>query len=125
MFDAEAETTPARVERQVRAAMEHCQGTHTYEDVFKEVAEGRLRLWIGNDCVAITEFIQFPRRRVLNVFLAAGDLSEVPSILPGMEAFARGGGADAITYHGKRRKHEPWERATGFKAVASVLWRDL
>ena len=86
----------------LQQAVDHTQGTHRIEDVLAAVARGETQLWIGRGCVGVTEFINFPAKRVLNVFLAGGDVRELrDELLPGVEAFARGGGASAIMFCGR------------------------
>lgn len=110
---------PPQVER-IRTLLERAivelRGTHTFGDVIEAMLSGRLQLFVGERCFALTEFTNYPRMRVLNVFLAGGDIREAKKLQPGVEAFARGGGASRIEFLGKAsrqmRKRLGWAAMT-------------
>lgn len=85
----------------LEAAVAETKGTHTLEDVIESITKGLLHLWIGERCCAVTEFINYPRKRAFNIFLAGGDAAEFTDIQHGMEAFARAGGATVFMHYGK------------------------
>jgi hypothetical protein len=95
-------------------ALAHAHGTHLLEDVAKGVAEGRLQLWVGERCAGVSEILTFPRRRALNLFLAGGDLAELRTLQPGVEAFARGAGCSMMLFSGRltgaARRASGWSR---------------
>ncbi len=118
--------SPEAVSALLSEALAHAHGTHQLDDVVKGVAEGRLRLWIGDGSVAVTEFVQYPQRRVLNVFLAAGDFDELDRCKPGMEAFARGGGASAVMFYGRAGGRAAWARMwPDYEPAWVCMWKDV
>ena len=121
----EAAMTPERTRALLGQALEHCRGTHVLDDVLAGIGEGRLQLWIGRASVAVTEWLNYPRKRVLNLFLAAGDIDDMALHLPGIEAFARGGGASALMMHGRTRRPNGWDRMLGFEPCWTGHWKDL
>ncbi len=106
-------------------ALSHCQGTHTLEDVRQGIAKGALQLWIGRRSVAVTEVVNYPRRRVLNVFLAAGEHADMAACMPGIEAYARGVGAGALMMAGRVARRTGWDRLFGFETVWTGHWKEL
>ncbi len=96
-------------------ALEHANGSHQLEDVVKAIGDGQLQLWLGERCAGVTEILRFPRRRVLNLFLVGGDLAEMKTLQPGVEAFARGHACTAIMFHGRltgaAKRSSGWARA--------------
>ena len=59
----------------VEAAVDATGGTHSVADLVKGVLDGRINLFIGARCFCAIEFVNYPRMRVLNVFLAGGDIA--------------------------------------------------
>ena len=117
--------TPERVLQLLDEALAHCQGTHTLEDVRQGIAKGALQLWIGERSVAVTELVNYPQRRVLNVFLAAGEHDDMAACMPGVEAFARGVGASALMMAGRVARRTGWDRLFGFETVWTGHWKEL
>ena len=121
----------AKIGPWLEAAVIETQGTHSIADVLSAIASGRLQLWVGERCFAVTEFVNFPQKRGFNVFLAGGDASEFKDIQHGMEAFARAGGATLFMHQGKmtddaRRRVSAWERiGRGFKATWIAMTKEL
>jgi len=91
----------------IEAALVYSGGTHTFDDIARGVLDGRFRLWERPNGCAITEFVQFPRKRVLNVFLAGGDMQVIKDLeAPALE-YARANGCQAVTLAGRKG----WSRA--------------
>ena len=104
----------------LQQAIDECPATHTFHTVMEAITEGRAHLWCGERCVAVTEFNEQPLRRILNVWLAGGDLREMKSLRPGIEAFGRAHGATAVTFSAKltvaaKRRLSGWTRASGYE----------
>lgn len=94
--------------------------THTMEDLRIALSERRVALWPGERCVAVTEFVDYPQRRHLNVWLAAGDLVEMQQMRAGLEAYARAHGASGMQFSGRvtnagKRRLSGWSRASGYE----------
>lgn len=99
----------------IAEALEHARGTHELADLVKATMDGHVQLWVGERSAAITEILNFPRKRGLNLFLVGGDLDEIRAAQPGIEAFARGHGCDFIMFSGRLsragRARSGWERS--------------
>lgn len=112
----------------IEDALSHCGGSHTIDDVFRLVCEGKCHLWLGQHSAAVTEWTNIGRKRGLSIWLAGGDLSEMKDCEAGMAAFARGGMADDLTYLGRptpTMKRSAWERGTGFVLEFLSMTKDL
>lgn len=101
------------------------QVTHSIEDVERMVETGEAQLWQGQKSAAVTEIIQFPRIKVLHLWLCGGDLREITEdMLPKAERFARAEGCQRLTTAGRIG----WDRVMkkhGFTPIASVCAKDL
>ena len=108
----------------IQRALER-QITHSIEDVERMVETGEAQLWQGQKSAAVTEIIQFPRVKVLHLWLCGGDLREITEdMLPQAEAFARVEGCTRLTTAGRIG----WDRVMGkhgFTPIASVCAKDL
>ena len=95
--------------------------THGPEDVARAVADGRMQAWTAGDSLVVTEVLAFPQARALNVFLAVGNLDEVMSLLPDLEAFGREHGCKAMRMEGRKG----WARVLpnyGWKEDKKVIY---
>lgn len=72
----------AQCKDEILRALEYTGGTHTLDDVWQGVQDGRLQLWLGPHSVMVTEVQSYPRCRTLNFFLAAGKLEELEAMYP-------------------------------------------
>jgi len=131
-FDGEAseerKAYAARVLDLIQRALECCHGTHTLADIRREIEANRLELWIAAEgrAVAITEFVQYPVGRVLNIFLSAGDHSVMNECLPGLEAYARGKSCVAVMFYGRAPRRAAWgELLPGYHPAWICMWKDL
>jgi hypothetical protein len=108
--------TPARFGELLEAACAETGGTHAPQDVMAAIERGGMQLWIGEDCIGVSEVTAFPRKTVVNVFLAAGDLAEFKRLQPGIEAFGRARGASQFMFMGRATKGVAkrcgWSRAS-------------
>ena len=73
-------------------AIEMTQGTHTEDDVLSAILMGNMKLWRRNRSGLVTEFSQFPRMKVINVFLAGGDLEDIMPLQAEVENYGRKNG---------------------------------
>jgi len=76
--------------------------THTKEQIYERIRDGRALLWTGDDAVILTEFITHPiGLRSCNVWLQGGDLDELKTMHPPVERWARGDGCDRMIAWGR------------------------
>lgn len=108
----------------IESALRFCGGTHLYEDIVEGVELEQFMFWPGQNSCIVTELADFPRKRLLHVFLAAGDLAELKDMEPSLQFFAKTLNCDAITLTGR----SGWERSLktmGYKKIHTTLGKDL
>lgn len=108
----------------IEAALEYSGGTHIYEDVERGILDGRMQIWPGKKSAAVTEVVEYARKKVLHIFLAGGDMEELVDMIDSAEAWGRTLGCTALTMSGRKG----WERALaphGFKPVMIVMERTI
>lgn len=86
----------------ISAALEHAGGFYTLADIFKAILAQEYQLWPATESVVLTEFVLYPQKKVLNLFLAAGKLPELLKMLPDLERYAEGHGCAAVTLTGRK-----------------------
>lgn len=85
-----------RLQRALRIAGD----THTIEDIKSEITAGRFQVFSEGDSFVLTEIIQEPQQKFLNVFLAVGEMSVV-KLIPKIEAFAEQTGCSWVQTLGR------------------------
>jgi hypothetical protein len=89
-----------------------------------QVDAGRAQLWPGERSVMVTSLHDTDEGGCIHVWLAAGDLAELLSMGPGIEAWARAQGCQFASIDGR----PGWGRALrrkGFTRVGDELLRRL
>jgi hypothetical protein len=82
-------------------ALEYGNGTHSLEDVAMALDKDEMQLWPGRNTVLVTKILTHPQKRVIHVFLAAGNLEEVFEILPYVEQHGKNESCSEITMIGR------------------------
>lgn len=90
----------------IEAALAYSGGTHTPQDVAEAIRAGTMQLWPAPKGCVVTEIVDFPRKRVCNVFLAAGEMAQVLDMRGDLAAWAKAQGCAALTAYGRKG----WER---------------
>lgn len=99
----------------IKAALRYSGGTHTYSDVYEAVKCGKMQLWPASKSCLVTEITQYPRKKVLHVFLAGGDLIEIKSMQDSVEAWGKAHGCASMTMAGRKG----W-----LKRIKDIGWKD-
>ena len=106
----------------IEAALEYADGSHTFQDVSDAVAAGRMQFWPGPASAVITEILESPRQRSLNIFLAGGNLAEIEVMAPTILDWGRRQGCTKAIFLGR----PGWERTflmrTGWAPAKLVVF---
>ena len=82
-------------------ALKHSRGTHTFDDVVMLVVNGSLKFWDFDGTFVITEFVVYPQKSVIHIFLAGGKLDKLIEVHPILANHARELGCSAVTLDGR------------------------
>jgi hypothetical protein len=89
------------------ASLEEFFQTHTKDQVWERIANGRAYFWPGRNCAIVGQLVKHPIGiRSFNYWLQGGDLDELLSMHPGIEEWARERGCKVATGIGR----EGWAR---------------
>jgi hypothetical protein len=98
------------------AALEHNDG-YTFDDIAGFIASGVMQLWPARRGCMVTEIIQYPRKRVLGIVLAAGDLDQLQDMGPDVAEWAKAQGCASAMLFGR----VGWQRALPDWTVRAVI----
>ena len=103
----------SELEKRLKRALSLGGNTHTIEDIQQAIARGTMQCFVKGDSFCITEIIDAPQKRFLNVFLIVGDLS-ILELHDEVEAFAKQAGCAFMQAYGRpgwkpKIKHLGWE----------------
>jgi hypothetical protein len=90
-----------KVEKILQPALEY-DNTHNMQDVADCIDSCTMQLWPGVNSAVITQVQNFPRMKVLHIFLASGDLVELETFTSHIQKFAEDMGCHKITLTGRR-----------------------
>lgn len=108
----------------IEDALAHSGGTHTFEDVADGVAGGRMQLWPAPRGCSVTEIVLYPKKTVLHVFLAGGDMDQIIDMIDSAVAWGKTQGCVSMTIAGRHG----WKRVLakyGYKPVMTVLEKEI
>lgn len=71
------------------------------------ILEGTAKLWETPNSVVITQVVQYPQRRVMQFWLAAGDLTELLELAPTMYEWGKQQGCSHAVFTGRRGWTKP------------------
>lgn len=90
-----------RLLTKMKKALRLAGGTHELSDVVDALKEGRMQSFATDNAMVVTQIVQHPRKRELNVFLAFGDLDEVMGMQPQIADFGRQNGCEFMVMSGR------------------------
>lgn len=85
----------------IEAALEYCGGTHAWEDVVNGIMSSKMQLWPAERGCMVTEIVIYPRKKVLNIFLAGGELDQLLDMNDDVGIWAKSHGCEAATMSGR------------------------
>lgn len=125
--EARLQWMPALLARKdlVESALVYTEGSHTFEDIAAGIDLGQFKLLVAPNSLMLLEVIEYPQRKDLHVFLAAGKLEELEKMTPAVEEFGRRLGCKFITLSGRRGWERTYLRGRGWKQTSIVMSKEL
>lgn len=107
----------------LQAALDSYGNTHAVDDVLDMLRASDAAFWIATPrSFVVAELINYPRRRVLNLALAGGVMSDMQQFEGQLVRFARQADCDETRIVGR----PGWERALpGYRRAGVILRRTL
>jgi len=102
-----------------------CGGnTHDFYDVLENVKAGLMQFWPAEDACAVTEIVSYPKKKVLHIFLAGGNMETIISMNDSAEQFAMLNECSGMSIAGRKG----WKKVLqdkGYKEAFTTLGKDL
>jgi hypothetical protein len=108
----------------IDAALEYSGDTYNFSDVSDGVRSGHMQFWPAKKACAVTQIVLYPQKKVLHVFLAAGDLDQITDAIEAVEEWGKLQGCESITMNGRFG----WQRVLnkrGWSPTMVVMERSL
>jgi len=109
----------------IDAALMYAGGTHDFSDVRGMVERGEAQFWPGVHSCVITQVDYQPRRRILNIFLAGGNLAEVEAMTPLILKWGYDQGCTAATFVGRKGWERTFLSRTGWEPQMVMFSKEL
>jgi len=118
--------TAAPYHRKMARALERMGGLYTLNDILTAIAEGRMQSFAVNNTWAITQVVQFPRARQLQIVALVGDLADIDELQAKIFAYANDVNASLVSAYGRRGwKRHALARGWRLKARNYLFHRDM
>ena len=85
----------------INDALEYNGGTHDLSDIIQGVLSGEMQIWPAPNGVAITQILRYPRKQVLHVLLAAGEMDQLTDMLDAASDWGRAQKCTSMTMAGR------------------------
>lgn len=108
----------------LEAALERSGGTHTLDDVVQAIIKGEMQFWPAPKGCAVTEIVNYPRKKVLHIFLAGGEMEQIIDMDDSAVEFAKMNGCTGMSIAGRKG----WKRVLkdkGYEEAFTVLGKDI
>lgn len=99
--------------------------THNAEDILKGLLDKQYELWTSDNSAIITQVIRYPRRIVLHLFLAGGNLQELEKLYREIETWSHSQGVTKITLDGRPGWTKSFLTGYNFKTQVVNLSKSL
>ena len=117
------DNTAAMLKKMERALREG-GGTHTLQDLLDEIHAGTKQSFARGSTWAITQVLDFPRKRVLELFMVVGIGCELALLEEDIVAYAHEIGADFIRTQG-RRGWKNKAKEMGWKHTHNIFIKEI
>lgn len=108
----------------IEAALEYSGGTHLFEDIVDGVYSQRMQLWPAEHGCIVTEMVDYPRKRVLHVFLGGGELQQILDMHKDVLHWAKLHGCSDLTMTGRLGWKKPLAEH-GWKVVHQSYAKEI
>lgn len=113
-----------RLSPHIEAALEYTKGTHSIDDIWSGIVEGRFQFWPGEQSAIVTDIEVYPKRRVMHIFLAGGELEELLEMEKAVEAYAHTIGCNSMSISGRRGWLKVFQD-DGWQEVCTTIAKEL
>lgn len=88
--------------KKLQRALDYQGGLFALADILERIADGRMQSWVHNNSWAVTQVSVYPRRRLLEIVAAVGDLGDCRILHGKILVFANELKVDLVAAYGRR-----------------------
>lgn len=113
-----------RCRKWIEDALEYSGGTHDFIDIAQSVTRGEMQLWCGENGAIVTEIVSYPKKKVLHIFLAGGEMDQILDMEASIIKWGQLQGCSSLTLAGRKG----WVRALAnrdWKHAHTVLAKEI
>ena len=114
----------SRHEEGLMRALAEMGDTHSLTDILLALEEGRMQSFTVGDTWVVTQVIEFPQRRVLEIFLVVGDGTDLEELSATATAFAQFQGCTMMRAYG-RHGWMQHAKQLGWRDTARVFLKEI
>lgn len=96
-----------KLRAQIQKALDLAGNTHTVEDLLLEVLSGNAKMWETENSIIIASILEFPQKRVLEMWVAAGELNEILEAAEKVYQWGRDHGCTLAVISGRKGWTKP------------------
>lgn len=90
------------LQARLQKAIDLAGNTHTIADVAAAVKAGTMQAFHNDGALVITEIVEYPQAKAINIFVACGDLNDVMALQPTIDRFAKQHGCTTMHMRGRK-----------------------
>jgi hypothetical protein len=113
----------ARIE-QLQQALAEMGATHPLDDIVDLIRDGHMQSFVEGETWAITQIIQFPQRKVLEIFLVVGEMPDAEKLHDQVMTFAKEHDCTLVRCFG-RDGWAKWAKPRGWTNGQRVFLKEL
>ena len=102
----------------LEAALRYSHGTHDLIHVYEDIEANRATLWPFERSAVVTQIVTYPKIKLLNFWLAGGNMKDLLSHEPGIVAWGLAQNCRAFTIDGRKG----WSRAMSYLGYKPGTW---
>jgi hypothetical protein len=113
-------------EQKLDRLLDRMGGLYTLGDILERLGDGRMQSFARGNSFAVTEVGAFPRRKVLDILVAVGDLGDCVRLHDDIVRFADRQNVSLVRAYG-RRGWMPWMADRGWRCLTKnfVYQKDM
>ena len=114
-----------RRREQVEKVLARMGGTHTLADILALIEKGDMQSFSDGDTWVVTQVLQLPRKRVLEVFMVIGTLEGMRAIEPAVMDFAKQLDVGLVRAFGRDGWKKEMKTYAGWKSGLRIFMKEV
>ena len=109
----------------LEAALEYADGTFNIIDVADGIAMGNMHIWPTEDAVAVTQIVNYPRKKVIHAFLVGGKLEGIMKLEKTVVRWAKSQKCHSLTLTGRSGWSKSLLTEIGYKSTSISMSKEI